>query len=247
MRAYHDVAVAENGGIYVVSRRDDLVFRWGLPVPILSDYIAVFSPGGKIKKEISLYEALKKEIPLVRVLKIYPSLLVPEILWNCLGKWWKARRFMFDNSTKFDILHTNTVEIIDRDIDGLCKEGDLLISVRELDLIGVLNVETEEIIWKWGPGHLSEQHHPTLLENGNILIFDNGVARQCSRIVELNPLTEEIAWEYTRESPKRFFSFRRGGISGCPMGTPLLQTATAVTFLRSHETAPLCGNSTIRR
>ncbi len=221
MRAHHDIALARNGDIYVVSRKDDLVFSWGLPVPILNDYIAVFSPGGEIKKEISLHEAVKKEIPLIAVLNVYRSLLVP----GNLKRWLTQRRkgqFIFGYSTDFDIFHTNTVEVIDRDIDGLCKEGDLLISVRELDLIGVLNVETEEIIWKWGPGHLSEQHHPTLLENGNILIFDNGVVRWRSRIVELNPLTEEIAWEYTRESPKPFFSTRRGGNQRLPNGNTLI-------------------------
>ena len=41
-----------------------------------------------------------------------------------------------------------------------------------------------------------QQHAPTPLPNGNLLIFDNGTLRGYSRVIELNPLTEEIAWEY---------------------------------------------------
>jgi len=44
------------------------------------------------------------------------------------------------------------------------------------------------------------QHAPTLLDNGNILIFDNGVHRlndsvPYSRVIEINPATDEARVE----------------------------------------------------
>ena len=45
-----------------------------------------------------------------------------------------------------------------------------------------------------------------LLPNGNLLIFDNGTLRGYSRVIELNPLTEEIEWEYTAEPKEDFFA-----------------------------------------
>ena len=49
--------------------------------------------------------------------------------------------------------------------------------------------------------HHQGQHAPTPLENGNILIFDNGVHRlddplPFSRVIEVNPATNEIVWTY---------------------------------------------------
>jgi len=131
-------------------------------------------------------------------------------------------RFSLGNDKPFDIFHNNTIEIIDRNINGLCKKGDILISIKWLDLIGIVDVEKEELIWSWGPGNLSRQHHPTLLEKGNILIFDNGIKRYYSRIVELDPLTKGIVWEYKANSPYKFYSSGRGSSQRLPNGNTLI-------------------------
>src|SRR4030043_144112 len=65
--------------------------------------------------------------------------------------------------------------------------------------------------WNWGEENdLAHQHDATLLDNGNILIFDNGLHRKrmpqhYSRIVEVNPKTEKIEWEYKADPPYRFY------------------------------------------
>ena len=46
---------------------------------------------------------------------------------------------------------------------------------------------------------ISHQHHPTYLDNGHILLFDNGCHRAgptFSRVIEVDPATNEIVWEY---------------------------------------------------
>jgi len=122
----------------------------------------------------------------------------------------------------FDIMHTNTIEVIDRDIEGFCRKGDWLISIRELDFIGVLDPDKEKFVWSWGPGELDMQHHPTLLKNGNILIFDNGYNKGFSRVIELNPLTKKIVWEYKSDPPQDFYSEHRGGSQRLPNGNTLI-------------------------
>ncbi len=68
------------------------------------------------------------------------------------------------------------------------------------------------------PGSLHRQHHPTLLENGNILLFDNG--QQRSQIVEIDPLTFEVVWRY---APKGGFLSRfRGSAQRLPNGNTLI-------------------------
>jgi len=124
-----------------------------------------------------------------------------------------------------DIFHINTVELINKDINGLCKKDDILLAIRNLNLIGIFNMDNEEFIWLWGQGVLDHHHQPTLLKNGNFLLFDNGARRGYSRVIELNPLTEEIVWEYKTDPPEVFFSKTQGGSERLPNGNTLITEA----------------------
>jgi hypothetical protein len=228
-RFHHDVAIAENQDIYTLVRKDDLVFHCGLPLPILNECIVIVSPQGKIKREIRLYKIVNKKFHFglsassKKMLSIYGYILNVKNYKEILTRRQRGH-FIFDEDSPFDIFHANSIEIIDRNIDGLCKKGDLLISIRQLNLIAVLDIKKEEIIWSWGPGKLLRQHHPTLLENGNILVFNNRsfTKRRYSRVVELNPLTRLIVWEYKSHPPQRFFSPSRGGSQRLPNGNTLI-------------------------
>jgi hypothetical protein len=121
-----------------------------------------------------------------------------------------------------DLFHTNTVEFLTQSVPGLWEAGDILISIRNLDLIAVLSVNPPKLKWSWGRGKISRQHQPTLLPNGNLLIYDNGIAKQQSRIVELDPVSRSIAWE----SSVPFFNDSAGGSEKLPNGN-ILVTDTA--------------------
>src|SRR5262250_3474585 len=53
-------------------------------------------------------------------------------------------------------------------------DGDVLASYRPTSTVIRISRKTGKILWKLGPPTVAGQHAPTLLENGNILIFDNG-------------------------------------------------------------------------
>ena len=53
-------------------------------------------------------------------------------------------------------------------------DGNILTSFRILDTVGIIDKASGDFKWKWGRGELGHQHDPNLLDNGNILIFDNG-------------------------------------------------------------------------
>jgi len=224
IRVHHDIAVNENGRIYVLARKDKIVFIRGIPVPILADYIAVFSSNGKLVKEIPLFKILKSQISPVKLICIYVDIFGHELLSRDFFKKLYKREdaYFFKHGTAFDIFHNNAVEIIDRKMEGICKKGDILISVRELDLIGIIDPEKQKLVWMWGPNELSRQHHPTLLNNGNILIFDNGPDRNYSRVIELDPVSEKIKWEYKSQRPEDFFSSIRGWCQRLPEGNTLI-------------------------
>ena len=61
-----------------------------------------------------------------------------------------------------------------------------------------------------------------MLANGNVLIFDNGTLRGYSRVIELNPLTETIEWEYVADPKEAFFSAAISGAQRLPNGNTLI-------------------------
>jgi hypothetical protein len=99
--------------------------------------------------------------------------------------------------------YTNSVDVF--------PNGDVILSVRHMNKVIRVSKKTGDIIWEWGHEDLlGHQHDVSVLENGNILIFDNGLHRipkkpehskemsflESSRAVEVNPDTNEIVWEY---------------------------------------------------
>ena len=63
---------------------------------------------------------------------------------------------------------------------------------------------------------------PTMLDNGHILIYDNGSTREWSRIVELDPVTEEIVWTYQADPVEDFYSRFYGSAQRLPNGNTYL-------------------------
>ena len=56
--------------------------------------------------------------------------------------------------------------------------GDVLMTFRFTNMMFIVDRKTGDIKWRWGPGEIAHPHDPTVLENGNILVFDNGLHRQ---------------------------------------------------------------------
>ena len=67
------------------------------------------------------------------------------------------------------------------------------------------------------------QHQPTMLENGNLLLFDNqGLSGTQSRILEIVPLTQEVVWSYQGSEESRFFSDTCGSSARLDNGNTLI-------------------------
>jgi hypothetical protein len=106
-----------------------------------------------------------------------------------------------------DPWHNNTLEILPPNAleatDSRFRAGNILVSHRSGSTIAIIDKETRQVVWHWGPGVILGQHHPQMLSNGNIIIYDNGGSanypteyRFWSRLVEMNPLTGEVVWEF---------------------------------------------------
>ena len=104
-------------------------------------------------------------------------------------------------------------------------DGNFLISFRILDTVAIVDRVTGDFRWAWGAGQISHQHNPTLLANGNVLLLDNGAHRRglsSSRVVEVDPVTGEIAWQYRGDPLVSFFTHFTGGAERLPNGNTLI-------------------------
>lgn len=125
---------------------------------------------------------------------------------------------------KADWAHTNTIEVLPDtplgQTDSRFRVGNLLFCFRSLDIIGIIDREKNEVVWAWGLGVIDGPHQPTMLENGHILLYDNGTYRERSIAREIDPVTCETVWAY--EDGANFYSPYRSGVQRLPNGNTLI-------------------------
>ena len=118
--------------------------------------------------------------------------------------------------------------------------GRVMFSFRNISTIGIIEKATGEITWQLGSDTLAQQHDPSLLPNGNVLVFDNGAHRRdnslpFSRVIEVDPESNEIVWEYRDSPPYNFFSPFISGARRLSNGNTLI---TEGMFGRMFQVTP---------
>lgn len=105
------------------------------------------------------------------------------------------------------------------------ENGDVLVSYQRLSTIAIIDRESRREKWNHTEWLWGRQHDTQMLENGNILLFGNGLQAPKfpgSMVVEFNPETQENDWEY---KANRYLEFYSPHISGCqrlPSGNTLI-------------------------
>jgi outer membrane protein assembly factor BamB len=203
--AHHDVNVGSDGKIYTLIHDFTTEKMQGIKLkpPFLDDSIVVLSADGHELKRLSLLKAFRHSD--------FSNVL------NVLG----------ETITQWDPWHTNNVEVLDERMAEqfpFLKKGQVLISMRDIDTIAVVDLDKERVVWATtGPWH--RQHDPDFLSNGNMLIFDNrghyGKGGK-SRIIEFNPMTMEIIWQYVGNEQGIFSSVVKGAQQRLPNGNTLI-------------------------
>jgi len=136
--------------------------------------------------------------------------------------------------------------------DERFKPENIIIGSRRASFIAIISRSTGHIVWRIGPdysestpehniGQIIGQHHVHMIPKGlpgegNILVFDNGgrsgyggptgsprYTREYSRVVEFNPVTLEIVWQYGTESgEEQFYSSFISSAQRLPNGNTLI-------------------------
>jgi len=195
--AHHDFFVDDEGLIHVLTRYAHIVPRINPGWPILEDFITVLTPDGEVVESFSLLEAFERS---------------------------RFSTLLDGIAERGDIFHTNTIEIFDGsqvDRAPIFARGNALISLREIDVIAIVDTQEREVIWAIS-GIARKQHQPTLLDDGNMLLFDNYASDQRSSVIEFDPLTQQVVWEYPEDPAVAFFSATCGSNQRLANGDTLI-------------------------
>ena len=210
MLTHHDLTVGSDGKIYVLGKIIDP------DIPPASDenqvhsrvhdYVVILSPEGRELKRVSILNAFNK------LLKENPHPQTP----------FEREKFSDD-----DPFHANTVELIPMEMDEkypMVQAGNLLLSFRALNMLVILNPDTESLTWaSYGPWH--RQHSPRLLKDGSIVLFDNAgniMNAATSRVLRIDLNTSGILWHYDGEPNRILDSETYSSVEPLPNGNILV-------------------------
>ncbi len=194
---HHDLDLAPDGSIYVLTREARIVPQFNPQRPVLLDFITHLDADGRELESIDLLAAFENSI--------YAS-------------------FLDYAREAGDIMHTNTLELLDGrfvDKSPVFAAGNFLISVRELDVVAIVDPNQQKVVWALS-GMWSAQHQPTLLDNGNLLIFDNQGYGGQSKVLEIEPLSQRIVWEFTSSETRPLYSETCGTAQRLANGNTLI-------------------------
>lgn len=195
---HHDLQVLEDGRIWVLDRDGKVIPRINPDEGVLEDFVTVLDPDGEVVRRISLLESFERSGQASLLARMERS---------------------------GDIFHTNTLEVLDGRLAGRSpafRKGNLLVSVLKLDALAIIDPDREEVVWA-RTGSWRRQHQPTFLDDGNLLLFDNrGPQGERSRVIEIDPLSGGIVWQYGGGPEADLFSKTLGSCQRLANGNTLI-------------------------
>ena len=210
IEAHHDMEVMATGDIAVLTYRSRRIPEVSAETDVLDISIVMLDAAGQVKREHSLYALLAANSEIFRFQRVAPA----------------TTKEGQEEKEQIDLLHANSIEIFPEsplaEVSSIYAPGNVLVSLRHQDTVAILSMAEQRIVWAWGQNQLSGPHDATLLSNGHILLFDNGLARNWSRVIELDPLERKIVWEYRATPPTSFYTRSRGSNQRLADGTTLI-------------------------
>ena len=208
--AHHDVEALPDGRILTISSQVRTIDDGGTPRTIVDDEVVLLDDAGKVLETRSLFDAFAA---------------TPGVAVYGLDR----RGVDIGGSVAVDVFHTNSVEWIDlpqlAGTHPVYAPGNVLVSMRHQNAIAVLDRSRGGLAWVWGSGVLDGQHSARMLASGNILVFDNGLRRKRSRVLEIDPRrapADAVVWEFDGGDAERFFTTGGGASQRLPNGNTLV-------------------------
>lgn len=203
--AHHDVEVIPGGRLLTLVMERRRIPEIDPTHDVVDDLLTLLSLDGKVVESFSVHDALAAStVPFVLneiSLSDGPGLPFRDVLHCNAARWSEGS----GNATGSPSHAPDTV----------------LVTSRHQDAIFAIDWPTRRLVWSWGPGVLSGPHAASPLTNGNILVFDNGLTRGWSRVLEIDPRDPTKAQQFASKGAP-LFSRVMGDCQRLPNGNTLL-------------------------
>lgn len=218
-RAHHQINASANLDEILVIGTESIASKEIGSDPARADVLYVLGQDGKIKKRFSLFENRKQ---------------IDHRSWAeaIAGKFpltWTLARF---GDVKWELTHTNTFyELVPTPAGTRRQEfqaGNYIINDISLMLTIVIDRDLKQILWQKALGVRPNMIHDTqLLQNGNLLYYDNGTKhRPYGRLVELDLNSGKELWVFPPAPSRAFYAPRLGGVQRLKSGGTLYTDTT---------------------
>ncbi|MEM9290130.1 MAG: arylsulfotransferase family protein [Acidobacteriota bacterium] len=225
MRAHHELDLLPDGRILALGSKVRTIEAIDPEVPVQDNRLLMISPQGEVEIDLSLTQLFLDADPsIARLQKV-------------------AAREKASGRETIGLLHCNGVQWIPAQFQsgplGASNVDRALVTCRHQDLIfAVAWTDTPQILWAWGQGELAGPHDATTLPQDRVLVFDNGLGRGWSRILEIDSSTKEIVWSYRGAEvtepgeadealPGDLYTATRGSAQRLPNGNTLIAESEA--------------------
>lgn len=209
---HHSIARADDGTFWIPGSTDLRPSNHAIPKgPIYRDLLLHVSPSGKVLDRIDVLDLL------------YANGLEDDLV--------KTTYEEPDDPT-----HLNDIEPLPDSLAGGFpgfRTGDLLVSLRNLDLLMVVDPATRKVVWH-DSGPFLAQHDPDFMRGGWVGVFDNrrdgterGTALGGTRIVAVQPRTGAVRTLFPKPGSEHFYTDQMGKWQQLDNGDLLLTEARA--------------------
>jgi hypothetical protein len=198
--AHHSIEPAVDGGFWVGGKNyiGSKSKHPPIKTPYEEDTILKISSDGSIVREISVLDIFWKN--------------------NLLG-------VLFSNNSRFhaspqnDVIHLNDIDELTVELEDAFPQfnaGDLLVSLRQTNMIMVIDPKTELVKW-YQVGPWIQQHDSDFQENGTITVFDNasdgtndGSIFGGSKIISVDPSNRRTEILYQGQDRNSMYTMVQG-------------------------------------
>lgn len=174
---HHELVMDLQGNLLtLIGQRRKVKRADGVQRTIVDNLLVVLDREGRVLRTLSYFDMFGDRIS--------------EESWDKLDRDAQKHGFPAWFNTSADLLHANTIDIVDAD-GAFFPKGTLILTVKHVNLLAAVDPQTGKTLWAWTDG-LDWPHGGAVVNGGRFVrVLDNGSHRGRTEIVTIDPASNE--------------------------------------------------------